>query len=130
MFVFFLVIRRTPRSTRTATLFPYTALFRSGATRRAASIHEKIAPQPLDFLFARGFAEFAIETIDRRTEIGRGAAVAQLVETKHLLDQRIADRADGQQPLDILRHNTLGPVGVRKGDGSGKGWSVRVETGG
>src|SRR3546814_15743377 len=36
---FFLMIRRPPRSTRTDTLFPYTALFRSGrmfleATRR------------------------------------------------------------------------------------------------
>src|SRR3546814_17423405 len=27
---FFLMIRRTPRSTRTDTLFPYTTLFRSG----------------------------------------------------------------------------------------------------
>src|SRR3546814_5329001 len=31
MFVFFLMIRRPPRSTRTDTLFPYTTLFRSGA---------------------------------------------------------------------------------------------------
>src|SRR3546814_9788619 len=30
--VFFLMIRRPPRSTRTDTLFPYTTLFRSGAT--------------------------------------------------------------------------------------------------
>src|SRR3546814_19701940 len=30
MFVFFLMIRRPPRSTRTDTLFPYTTLFRSG----------------------------------------------------------------------------------------------------
>src|SRR3546814_3452227 len=29
-FVFFLLIRRPPRSTRTDTLFPYTTLFRSG----------------------------------------------------------------------------------------------------
>src|SRR3546814_15150054 len=29
-FFFFLMIRRPPRSTRTATLFPYTTLFRSG----------------------------------------------------------------------------------------------------
>src|SRR3546814_18775351 len=29
---FFLMIRRPPRSTRTDTLFPYTTLFRSGAT--------------------------------------------------------------------------------------------------
>src|SRR3546814_6908931 len=36
--VFFLMIRRPPRSTRTDTLFPYTTLFRSdrpGKTRRA-----------------------------------------------------------------------------------------------
>src|SRR3546814_3996492 len=29
MFIFFLMIRRPPRSTRTDTLFPYTTLFRS-----------------------------------------------------------------------------------------------------
>src|SRR3546814_15259064 len=32
--VFFLMIRRPPRSTRTDTLFPYTTLFRSGTARR------------------------------------------------------------------------------------------------
>src|SRR3546814_18616987 len=31
LFVFFLMIRRPPRSTRTDTLFPYTTLFRSGS---------------------------------------------------------------------------------------------------
>src|SRR3546814_16506180 len=30
VYVFFLMIRRPPRSTRTDTLFPYTTLFRSG----------------------------------------------------------------------------------------------------
>src|SRR3546814_4969612 len=30
MLIFFLIIRRPPRSTRTDTLFPYTTLFRSG----------------------------------------------------------------------------------------------------
>src|SRR3546814_1411454 len=34
--VFFLMIRRPPRSTRTDTLFPYTTLFRSLRRRRAA----------------------------------------------------------------------------------------------
>src|SRR3546814_19264544 len=34
MFFFFLMIRRPPRSTRTDTLFPYTTLFRSCASRR------------------------------------------------------------------------------------------------
>src|SRR3546814_17772112 len=42
-FVFFLMIRRPPRSTRTDTLFPYTTLFRS-IVRRALYID--------DFMFA------------------------------------------------------------------------------
>src|SRR3546814_11750484 len=33
-FIFFLMIRRPPRSTRTDTLFPYTTLFRSRAPAR------------------------------------------------------------------------------------------------
>src|SRR3546814_13173219 len=33
--LFFLMIRRPPRSTRTDTLVPYTTLFRSGGYRRA-----------------------------------------------------------------------------------------------
>src|SRR3546814_20732279 len=32
--IFFLMIRRPPRSTRTDTLFPYTTLFRSSKSRR------------------------------------------------------------------------------------------------
>src|SRR3546814_7125410 len=36
-FVFFLMIRRPPRSTRTDTLFPYTTLFRSAAPCSAAT---------------------------------------------------------------------------------------------
>src|SRR3546814_19823788 len=35
MFVFFLMIRRPPRSTRTDTLFPYTPLFRSSRSGHA-----------------------------------------------------------------------------------------------
>src|SRR3546814_16309930 len=34
-YIFFVMIRRPPRSTRTDTLFPYTTLFRSGPPGRA-----------------------------------------------------------------------------------------------
>src|SRR3546814_17325421 len=40
VFVFFLMIRRPPRSTRTDTLFPYTTLFRSAARRRRGPVGE------------------------------------------------------------------------------------------
>src|SRR3546814_10601721 len=37
--VFFLIVRRPPRSTRTDTLFPYTTLFRSACPRRFLRLH-------------------------------------------------------------------------------------------
>src|SRR3546814_19589549 len=61
MYVFFLMIRRPPRSTRTDTLFPYTTLFRSlrcaaparwtgcraaGAARRGRRAAPRAAPPP------------------------------------------------------------------------------------
>src|SRR3546814_14776157 len=42
VYFFFLMIRRTPRSTRTDTLFPYTTLFRS----RRAGLRAVLRPRP------------------------------------------------------------------------------------
>src|SRR3546814_5283366 len=42
LFVFFLMIRRPPRSTRTDTLFPYTTLFRSPRPRRERPLVPKM----------------------------------------------------------------------------------------
>src|SRR3546814_9632039 len=46
-FVFFLMIRRPPRSTRTDTLFPYTTLFRSRRIIRQHRPRDRLAPQSL-----------------------------------------------------------------------------------
>src|SRR3546814_11014272 len=47
VFIFFLMIRRPPRSTRTDTLFPYTTLFRADVERALASWYAvKIGPPP------------------------------------------------------------------------------------
>src|SRR3546814_13112007 len=54
--VFFLMIRRPPRSTRTATLFPYTTLFRSRrGQQHAIALDEDIAPAA--FGYETGFVE-------------------------------------------------------------------------
>src|SRR3546814_13981156 len=45
-YVFFLMIRRPPKSTRTDTLFPYTTLFRS-RRRRARRPRDRQERQPL-----------------------------------------------------------------------------------
>src|SRR3546814_13752808 len=60
--IFFLMIRRPPRSTRTDTLFPYTTLFRSWLNRVAAGM----AP-----LFAALDAP-----LPARIRVGRGASNA------------------------------------------------------
>src|SRR3546814_13235526 len=41
LFIFFLMIRRPPRSTRTDTLFPYTTLFRSRAQPGAPGLRRR-----------------------------------------------------------------------------------------
>src|SRR3546814_1442971 len=45
VFVFFLMIRRPPRSTRTDTLFPYTTLFRSSRSSPVAGVLFRVTPQ-------------------------------------------------------------------------------------
>src|SRR3546814_13644579 len=46
--VFFLMIRRPPRSTRTDTLFPYTTLFRSPGRGRQAHRQRPVPPGARD----------------------------------------------------------------------------------
>src|SRR3546814_19919935 len=43
-YIFFLIIRRPPRSTRTDTLFPYTTLFRSPAARNNRCPSQPFSP--------------------------------------------------------------------------------------
>src|SRR3546814_9171625 len=69
LIVFFLMIRRPPRSTRTDTLFPYTTLFRSLLTELETGLREErpklsrsaAVARPIDYLLKRwsDFARFA-----------------------------------------------------------------------
>src|SRR3546814_9435466 len=45
MYVFFLMIRRPPRSTRTDTLFPYTTLFRSVRRHLGDRVYKTMIPR-------------------------------------------------------------------------------------
>src|SRR3546814_5581289 len=49
--IFFLRIRRPPRSTRTDTLFPYTTLFRSTLALADLGIH-RFQRRPVEFILA------------------------------------------------------------------------------
>src|SRR3546814_15149110 len=48
--VFFLMIRRPPRSTRTDTLFPYTTLFRSAVKSATTWVLEQLQANPAIYM--------------------------------------------------------------------------------
>src|SRR3546814_8355061 len=67
LFVFFLMIRRPPRSTRTDTLFPYTTLFRSRpypAQRFKEALLKELGAARIPH--ARRHARFELEQPDRQ----------------------------------------------------------------
>src|SRR3546814_1746492 len=95
MFIFFLMIRRPPRSTRTDTLFPYTTLFRSlllvgeldhdrddtvvdrgRDVANAADRRDRVFDRPRN----RGF-----QLLGRRTGIGRHQRYAGELHVRHAL---------------------------------------------
>src|SRR3546814_11569142 len=69
--VFFLILRRPPRSTRTGTLFPYTTLFRSHVGRRL--VHGIAQPDAGEVIFddvaAFGCAGLRIDPVDAERHI-------------------------------------------------------------
>src|SRR3546814_3053507 len=76
LFVFFLMIRRPPRSTRTDTLFPYTTLFRSHLRpARPADVHGHGPSRP-DDLGRRRTADQEARLLCQ-PEIGRAHAELQ-----------------------------------------------------
>src|SRR3546814_7149031 len=90
-FVFFVMIRRPPRSTRTNTLFPYTTLCRSGAARhRRRARHASGA-------WRRAGADRHLRQWSRRSRGHIAAAV-------HALRHRAARRA-GAGTRDRQRHH-------------------------
>src|SRR3546814_20739887 len=89
MFLFFLMIRRPPRTTRTDTLFPYTTLFRSARKEDVVT---------LSALTGEGVDDFVRCTADRLREgthvhtvtlpVSAGEATAWLHANGEIIDQR------------------------------------------
>src|SRR3546814_17735930 len=118
-FLFFLMIRRPPRSTRTDTLFPYTTLFRSELEPRHAT-----GRRELDGCGARSAPEEHPDAGAPRHLAAHGAAT---------LYRGGARRLDGQ----AARHDPAGRGGAaapaladRKGVVQGQRVSCRVGLGG
>src|SRR3546814_20318259 len=80
LYVFFLMIRRPPRSTRTDTLFPYTTLCRSVVAARA--------DMPLGHKVARAFIPAGALVVKYGMPIGSATADIEPGDWVHLPNMR------------------------------------------
>src|SRR3546814_16292817 len=124
MFVFFLMIRRPPRSTRTDTLFPYTTLFRSKVVplHGVAVLDGIVAATFGQQLQQRSLAKLIVDSLIGLPFVGhvdlRGPGALCQLAVAVAMDRNARD----------LRCNALGQQPARKSVVSGKSVSVRVES--
>src|SRR3546814_11759681 len=114
LFVFFLMIRRPPRSTRTDTLFPDTTLFRSAADRARIDEDERAFAIGIDALF--GPLDHAVRpVVDRHgparavIEAGAGSAadrtaVFEAGSCKVAAEGRSEERRVGKECVSTCRY--------------------------
>src|SRR3546814_1263255 len=137
LFIFFLMIRRPPRSTRTDTLFPYTTLFRSVGSEgqsavpailsAVASVHDAAAGGAADRAPAAGEAAGAEQPL---AAPGRGGGARRpLARRPGRLDDllvrpglshpragaRLAGRCELQRDAICRRGRGRGPQGLGSG---------------
>src|SRR3546814_11789757 len=94
VFIFFLMIRRPPRSTRTDTLFPYTTLFRS-------PLPPDLGQQPRRL----GLVE---HHRPRRPAIRKGEPVQLVEDARSRRRRKTADREDAQMRIAQSRFEPAG----------------------
>src|SRR3546814_16103568 len=94
LLVFFLMIRRPPRSTRTDTLFPYTTLFRS--CREPADVHRPRHP-PEDPL--RDLSPLSRELLPQALQAGRHAGALRVQGRREPVQgqEKRPERASGSE---------------------------------
>src|SRR3546814_2634456 len=98
LFVFFLMIRRPTRSTRTDTLFPYTTLFRS-ADHRAEPVEADIIARMLE----RDVPDRCAVKEQRHLRADRDFG-ADIEEDREPTDQRPARSEEHTSELQSLMH--------------------------
>src|SRR3546814_19085341 len=119
VFVFVLMLRRPPRSTRTDTLFPYTTLFRS-----CGNLCADVRPRP----------RRSGQLLDRTGEVARLDQAARdrgrLVVRRAGFPYLVATRRHAQRRRQLPKPPSGKERRDRKSGGEGKRGSVRVGLGG
>src|SRR3546814_11583766 len=106
MYVFFVMIRRPPRSTRTDTLFPYTTLFRSAAggrsmDRRGGYDWRFVAAYPLPE--HPGYVYWVVDDITPRRQMEQ-IMRAEQERFVALLENRSEERRVGKECVSTCRY--------------------------
>src|SRR3546814_13834291 len=99
LFIFFLMIRRPPRSTRTDTLFPYTTLFRSIAESGAS---------PDGLVGADGLVEIKCPNTATHIE----TLVGGKVPTKYVVQMHWQMECTGRNGCDLVYYATRLPYDI------------------
>src|SRR3546814_7055744 len=101
IYVFFLMIRRPPRSTRTDTLFPYTTLFRSNGVCPAVAVADRVAERHAHRVAVR-FQLFG--AVEHLLVVGREGLEPGLLDPGLAIDHAGAGGAERQtDPLAVLQ---------------------------
>src|SRR3546814_3680830 len=110
--VFFLMIRRPPRSTRTDTLFPYTTLFRSTSASRLPATAAPSRDRPLSLLAVQ-------EAQAQRVQLDESLGVALVIDgvflEGHMLHRvervgRLAAFDDDVALVELQAHRAVYPL--------------------
>src|SRR3546814_12272582 len=110
--VFFLMIRRPPRSTRTDTLFPYTTLFRSTSASRLPATAAPSRDRPLSLLAVQAAQA-------QRVQLDESLGVALVIDgvflEGHMLHRvervgRLADFDDDVALVEPPAHRSVYPL--------------------
>src|SRR3546814_20258304 len=99
--LFFLMIRRPPRSTRTDTLFPYTTLFRSPVHLRHGDVHQhdvwlQVGDQSHGLLAVVGLTHHVEALVDHRAAeplAQHAVVISQQQPDRHVLSLHPCSRA-------------------------------------
>src|SRR3546814_16956854 len=118
MFLFFLMIRRPPRSTRTDTLFPYTTLFRSRIGRQ---VERGDMPCKIGVAYLNVACQ---QKTDHRYSKGRTNVAAKAEEYRAI---RAILRWQGRKGHDIKRHENQPKSSAMKQTSPHHGMQVKYQ---